>query len=140
MKTIPICPDCGLPGVKVNEKAVTYNLRKPGKIKDLHDHKWHACINPACKCSYFSGGKSFTISDLRMPLFYKDKSEDSVICYCASLKRGEIKKAVMHGCKTSGEVRKYAKKTGSGNCEKKNPLGKCCKTVLLRTIREELDQ
>ena len=140
MKTIPVCPECGLPGIKVNEKAVAGNLKKPVRNKGIHDHKWHACINPACTCSYFSGVKTYNISDLSRPLFYKDNSDNAVICYCAGLKRGEIKNAVFHGCKTSGEVRKYAKKKGSGNCEKMNPLGKCCKTVLVRTIKEALDK
>lgn len=139
MKTIPICPGCGSPAIKVNEKAVSFNLKKPKKIKEGHDNKWYACINPGCECSYFSEGTSFKTSDIAMPLFYKDNSDDTVICYCAGLKRGEIRKAVKAGCSTAGEVRKFTKKTGSGNCEKKNPLGKCCKPVLMRTIREEMD-
>lgn len=136
MKAIPICPDCGLPGIKVNEKAVSYNLRKSEIIKDIHGLKWHACINPSCTSAYFSGGRSLSTSDLGTSLFYKDKSDDAVICYCADLKKGEIRKALNHGCRTSGDVRKYTGKTASGNCEKKNPLGKCCKTVLSRTIKE----
>jgi len=138
MKTIPICPDCGLPGVKVNEKAVAFNLKKSEKIKNLHGNKWYACTNPECKSSYFSGEKTIPSSSLVRSLFYKDKSKNAVICYCADLTRGDIKKAVKNGCKTAGEVRKYTKKTGSGNCEKKNPLGKCCKTVLVMTIKEEV--
>jgi len=139
MKTIPICPDCGLPALKVNEKAVAYNLKKPKKIKEGNEKKWYACINPGCECSYFSAAVSFKISDITNPLFYKDNSDDAVICYCAGLRRGEIRKAVKAGCSTAGEVRKFAKKTGSGNCEKKNPLGKCCKPVLARTIKEMLE-
>jgi NAD(P)H-nitrite reductase large subunit len=140
MKIIPICPDCGLPGVKVNQKAVAFNLKKSEKIREVHDHKWYACINPECKISYFSGEKSIPSSTLARSLFYKDKSDNAVICYCADLTRGDIKKAVRNGRTTAGEVRKYTKKTGSGNCDKKNPLGKCCKTVLLRTVKEELNK
>lgn len=139
MKTIPICPECGQPAVKVSEKAVSHNLRKTKKIREKHGEKWYACINPGCECSYFSSVTSFKTSDLTIPLFYKDKSDDAVICYCAGLKRGEIRNAVKHGCKTTGEVRKYTKKTGSGNCDKMNPLGKCCKTVLARTVKVMLD-
>lgn len=139
MKTIPICPDCGQPALEVNEKAVSHNLKKPKKIKEGNDKKWYACINPGCECSYFTAAASFKISDITIPLFYKDNSDDAVICYCAGLKRGEIRKAVKAGCSSAGEVRKFTKKTGSGNCEKKNPLGKCCKPVLARTIKEMLD-
>jgi len=139
MKTIPICPDCGLPALKVSGKTVAYNLRKPKKIKEANAKKWYACINPGCECSYFSSAASFKISDITIPLFYKDNSDDAVICYCADLTRGEIINAARHGCRTIGAVRRFTKKSGSGNCDKKNPLGKCCKPVFARTLKEMLD-
>jgi bacterioferritin-associated ferredoxin len=136
MKIIQICPRCGLPGVKVNEKAVSYNLKKSAKAKRDVKLKWNACINPDCKCSYFSKGKEFTKTDLVKPLFYKDKSDNAPICYCSDLTRGEIKSAVKKGCKTIREVRKFTKKNITGHCEERNPLGKCCNQVFLRSVKK----
>ena len=134
MKLIQICPDCGQPGVGVKEKAVRFNIVNPKrKIKDLKT-KWNVCINPGCECSYFSGKDFFRISNLKKPLFFKDNSDDVPICYCSDLTRGEIKDAVSNGCKTIKEVQKFTKKNMTGHCETKNPLGKCCRNVFLRTI------
>jgi len=136
MKLIQICPSCGQPGVRVKEDAVKNNIVNfKRKHKDSRT-KWNICINPGCDSSYFSGKVLFTKSDLRKPLFFKDSSDDVPICYCAGLTRGEIKEAVKNGCKTIKEVQKYTKKNNSGHCETRNPLGKCCRNVFLRTISE----
>lgn len=138
MKIIQICPKCGLPGVKVNKKAVMYNLRRSGGIKNDVKIKWNICINPDCDCSYFSRKKLFSTSDLIKPLFYKDKSDNVPICYCSDLTRGEIKNAVKNRCKTIREVQNFTSKNITGNCEERNPFGKCCKQVFLRTIKDAI--
>ena len=139
MKIIQICPDCGMPGVKVYNKAVKYNLKKSARAKGDDRLSWNACLNPACKCSYFSRGREFTTADLVKPLFYKDSSDNVPICYCSDISRGEIKEAVKNGCRTMREVHKFTKKNKTGSCEKKNPLGKCCKQVFLRTINDNIE-
>ena len=138
MEIIKICPKCGLPGVKVNNKAVLYNLRKSGKVKSEIKLKWSICINPKCDCSYFSSNILFSAADLVKPLFYKDESDNVPICYCSDLTRGEIRNAVQYGCKTIREVQDFTKKNVTGYCEKRNPLGKCCKQVFLRIIKESM--
>jgi hypothetical protein len=139
MKIIQICPTCGLPGLKVNEKAVKYNMRKPEETKSDNNLEWSVCINPDCECSYFTKGKVFNKADLVKPLFFKDNSDNVPVCYCSDLTRGEIKNAVRKGCRTIGEVQKFTKKNITGHCKKMNPLGKCCKQVFLRTIKDNIE-
>jgi bacterioferritin-associated ferredoxin len=136
MKIIQICPRCGQPGVKVNTKAVNYNLIIPPESESDIKLRWHACLNAECKCSYFSKDQEFTVSDLVRPLFYKDISDNVPVCYCSDLTRGEIKIAVERGCTSIGKVQKFTKKNITGHCEKMNPLGKCCKQVFQRIIKE----
>jgi hypothetical protein len=134
MKLIQICSECGQPGVRVKEEAVRFNiLNSKRKVKNSNT-KWNLCINPDCECSYFCGKDFFKTSDLKRPLFFKDSSDNVPICYCSDLTRGEIKDAVRNGCKTIKEVQKFTKKNITGHCETRNPLGKCCRNVLLRTI------
>ncbi len=139
MKIIQICPKCGIPGLKVNKLVLKYNLKKSVETKGESKPGWRACINPDCDCSYFTKGKVFTKADLINPLFYKDNSDNVPICYCSDLTRGEIKNAIKCGCRTIGEVQKFTKKNTTGHCEKKNPLGKCCKQVFLWTIKYNIE-
>lgn len=136
MKLIQICPSCGQPGIRVKEDAVKYNIVNFKRKHKDSSTKWNICINPGCESSYFSGKDLFTTSDLRKPLFFKDSSDDVPICYCSDLTRGEIKDALRNGCKTIKDVQKYTKKNMKGNCETRNPLGKCCRNIFLRTISE----
>lgn len=136
MKIIQICPECGVPAVGVKVKAVKYNIIDSGK--DLVDTniKWSICTNPKCGCSYFSKRKVFMTTDLIVPLFYKDYSDKVPVCYCSNLTRGEIMKAVKNGCKHIKDVQKYTKKNITGLCRERNPLGKCCRNVFLKTIAD----
>jgi bacterioferritin-associated ferredoxin len=134
MKLIQICPYCGQPGIRVKEDAVRFNIVNFKRKNKDSKARWNICINPVCECSYFSGKDIYGISDLRKPLFFKDNSDDVPICYCSGLTRGEIRDAVKNGCKTIKDIQKYTKKSTTGHCETRNPLGKCCRYVFLRTI------
>jgi hypothetical protein len=138
MEIIQVCPRCGLPAVAVNAGAVKYNVVE--SLQDLISikNKWSVCINPACDCSYFSKTRVFSTSDLKLSLFFKDKSDNVPICYCSNLTRGEIKEAIKNGCMSIDDVQNYTKKDITGMCEERNPLGKCCRNVFLRTISDSL--
>jgi len=136
MEIIQICPICGHPALEVNRKAVMYNLVGPFKNLIDPNSTWNLCNNPSCDCAYFSKNLSFKTSDLKSPLFFKDKSENVPICYCSEITRAEIKKAVKNGCFTIDDVQKFTKKELTCLCEERNPLGKCCRKVFLRTISD----
>lgn len=140
MEIIQICPECGLPAAAVNVEAVKYNVLE--SLQDSIDlkNKWSVCINPACECSYFSKTKKVSTKDLNVSLFFKDNSDNVPICYCSNLTRGEIKEAVKNGCKNIDDVQNYSKKDITGMCEERNPLGKCCRNVFLRTISDSLNK
>jgi hypothetical protein len=136
MDIIQICPKCGLPALSVNEKAVRYNVIDSAKQLFETSLKWSVCNNPRCNCSYFSKKQAFTTNDLIKPLFFKVDRDNVPISYCSDLTRGEIKNAVKHGMKTVDEVQDFTQKNITGFCEKRNPLGKCCGNVFLKTIAD----
>jgi len=137
---IQICPKCGLPAVAVNVEAVKYNVVESLQNLINLEKKWSVCINPDCDCSYFSKTRELATADLNVPLFFKDKSDNVPICYCSNLTRGEIKEAIKNGCKSIDDVQNYTKKDITGLCEERNPLGKCCRNVFLRTITDSLNK
>jgi hypothetical protein len=100
MEVIQICPKCGLPAIGVKEKSVRFIIVYFKKGLIIPTSKWSVCNNPGCDCSYFSKNIVFRTADLIKPLFFKDSSDKSPICYCSDLTRGEIKNAVSKGKKT----------------------------------------
>lgn len=139
MEIIQICPKCGQPAIAVDFKTVEYNLIDSAKLTIESNVKWNICNNPNCDCSYFSKRQIFKTTDLIKPLFFKDSGDNVPICYCSDLTRGEIKNAVKQGMKTIDDVQKFTKKNISGLCEERNPLGKCCRNVFLKTIADNND-
>jgi hypothetical protein len=138
MKIIQICPKCGMPAVAVNVKAVSFNVNESSKALVDVKNKWSICVNRDCDCSYFSKHLAFMMSDLVAPLFFKDDSGNVPICYCSNLTRGEINNAVENGCKSIDDVQNYTAKDITGLCKERNPLGKCCRNVFLKTISDSL--
>jgi hypothetical protein len=138
MEIIQICPVCGLPAIKVNVEAVKFNIADSKKHLVDISTKWSICSNPKCDCSYFSKHITFNTSDLTIPLFFKDDTDSVPICYCSNLTRGEIKNAVKSGCKRIDEVQNFTKKNITGFCKERNPLGKCCRNVFLKTISDSI--
>lgn len=137
-EALQLCPICGLPSLKVTEKAVWANLVDSRWRIDRAHLNWNLCSNPHCDCTYFANRLIFYRSDLIKPLFFKDRGDDVPICYCSDLTRGEIKDAVKNGCRTIDDVRKYTKKNITGLCDTKNPTGKCCNKVFQRAIADSL--
>ena len=134
MDTIQLCPKCGIPAISVNQNAVSYNLTDAAKQLFELNLKWSICNNPPCDCSYFSKRHIFATGDLIKPLFFKDNNDNVPICYCSDLTRGEIIHAVENRCRNIDEVQTFTQKNITGFCEERNPLGKCCRNVFLKTI------
>ncbi len=136
LEILKTCPTCGSPGIDVKEATVKSLLKaeKAGSMR--HKNGWHICANPQCRIAYFTADESFGMDDLRVRIWFKDRTDDVTICYCSKMSKREIMDAVRHGCKTIDQVQAYTGKNVTGNCERENPLGRCCRDVFLWAMRE----
>ena len=132
MSLIEICPRCGSVGVSVKKSTVSSLPKKEYNLKESKGIS--ACIAKACDVAYFSEKITILLSDVKVPFWYKDDSDNVPICYCCNITRGDIKKAIAKGGKTISAIKKKSEKKRSGKCKKNNPLGKCCQNVFLREI------
>jgi len=135
MKPTQICPTCGQPTLKVKEEAVK-NQAIESKNVSSKKVKWQVCVSESCETVYIQNDKQIKRNELRQPVFFKDKTDNTLICYCYKITKGEIKLAIENGCKSVGEVYKYLNKTKSGSCSTNNPLGKSCSGVFKYTFHQ----
>jgi len=133
MKGIQICPTCGQPTLKVKEEAVKNQLAN-AQILSSKKTKWQVCISESCDTAYIQNDKQIKKNELKSPVFFKDKTEEALVCFCYKISRDEIKLAIGNGCKSVSEVYKYLKKSKSGSCSNNNPLGKSCSSVFKYTF------
>lgn len=139
MKGIQICPTCGQPTLKVKEETVESLMIDPSKlIKEKG--KWQICVDQNCDTVYIKNDIEVKKDEIKPVVFFKDKTDDAVICYCYKITKGDIKQAVQHGCSTTGEVYKYLKSSKKGSCSTNNPLGKSCSNVFKHTLNTLLKE
>jgi len=136
MEIIEICPLCSNVGIKIEEVTLKSMITENMKKEIIPDSEYYICSNPNCTVSYFCENNYFTVNDIKVSIWFKDSGLDVPICYCSNLTRGEIINAVKNGCKTIDEVQEYTGKNITGKCVIKNPLGKCCRNVFLKTIEQ----
>jgi bacterioferritin-associated ferredoxin len=126
MAIAKICPRCGSIVVPVPILPVKTYLKEQF-IEELPlKANWHVCPNQKCPVTYFTSGMIFTTHDLTTTLWFKNKSLEAPICYCANITRGDIETAVKSGYSTIKAVRTYLKKDLPCDCKRLNPLGGCC--------------
>jgi len=138
MKGIQICPTCGQPTLKVKEETVNSLLTQKADLIQKKG-KWHVCVNENCDTVYSKDSIVIHKNQIKPIVFFKNRSDDALVCYCYQITRGEIKEAVANGCKSTGEVYKYLKKTKKGSCETNNPLGKSCTNVFKYVLQSSIN-
>lgn len=132
------CPLCGTAGKKVPEKTV-YKLVNASEAKRyIPGKEYFICGSPGCKIAYFNDKVVFAEDQLQVKIWYKHDGDGVVICYCSNITRGEIKNAVMNGCKTIADVHRFTGKNIKGQCVEKNPEGHCCGAAFLKEIEKEI--
>lgn len=123
---------------KVQRRTVDHVL-KPERIGLIQDVQYYYCTDPDCKVVYFSNERVpyFTVDDVAVKVFSKDKGDDVNVCYCFDWTRGRIKDE-LNGTGTSTVSRQIAGEVKAGNCacDVKNPKGECCLGDVNQVVKE----
>lgn len=135
MKGTQICPACGQPTIKVKENALRNQVINPDNL-DGEKGKWQACVNKECDTVYTKNSIEIKKNELQNAVFFKAKTDETIICYCYKITQGDIKLAIGNGCQSTSEVYKFLKRSKKGSCETNNPLGRSCSNVLKYTFNE----
>lgn len=122
------CPISKTSSRKVQRKTLEHLLTSE-KVAEIKNVQYYYCAAPNCKVVYFSNENvpHFTVEDVRVKVFVKDKGNDVNVCYCFDWTRGRIKEQIAQTGKSiaSLEIAKEVK-AGKCACDIKNPKGECC--------------
>ena len=115
------CPVNGIEYKQVSLRTVIHHMDKPWRWKNTAQY-YYFCDDPDCEVVYFGEDNSVINQDnLRTPVGIKDKSDNSTICYCFGISKGE---AIQ-----DRNIKDYViiqTKDHMCDCEIRNPSGKCC--------------
>lgn len=133
-----ICPSCNVKGKKV--KIITLkSMIKPASLDSLNaDLTHYFCSSEDCNIVYFDTSKrGYCISEIKVPVYQKDKTNTIPICYCFGWTKEKIKQYVEKGLSPNPleHIRENIKENRCG-CEVNNPQGNCCLGNVTSYIKE----
>ena len=128
------CPKCKAPGKLV--PSITVATLSNAKVNLEEDH--YLCLRPNCDTIYFTeSGKVVNKEEVNVPVWFKSKYEEYIVCYCRNIYLKDIVLAVMSlgGCENKKEILEFLGKTeGAGKCIIKNPTGAPCDELFTNAI------
>ncbi len=121
------CKECGNTGKPVKRITLTHLLREE-KVPYIRDVSYFFCPTPDCDVVYFpDAGEAFYTADLKVRVGIKETEPPIPVCYCYGYTRDMIQDdLIQNGRSTIREIIARKTKTGSCQCEIRNPQGSCC--------------
>lgn len=134
------CPICKGTTESVGYRAVKHFVIDPLKDK-INEEEYYICLKEDCDVVYFTeaGNEIYKIQDMKTPIWFKKDAAPKYICYCNHVTEKQIIDAVLYeDAKNMKDIIGLTGAMKNANCEKNNPLGKCCSPVIQDTIRKGL--
>jgi hypothetical protein len=134
------CPISKTSSRKVQRRTLEH-LLKPDRVGSIQNVQYYYCTEQTCKVVYFSNQSVpyFTVDDVNVKVFAKDKGDDVNVCYCFDWTRGRIQDEINKTGKSTAPL-EIAKEVKAGNCacDIKNPKGECCLGDVNAVVKEEI--
>lgn len=130
------CPICNTLGVFVKAETVSSLLCEKAKNAFVNE-RYALCMNSNCLISYYSldSDISYHVDDITVPLWYKVNSDPIYACYCSKITKENVIEAIkLHGARNVKEINEITGAMKNPDCLHKNPLGKCCHTIIENII------
>ena len=130
------CPQSGSPGSAVDRQTVKALLTEHA-LSRLTPGEYRFCPDPSCDVVYFDGdGMTFSIEDLRVPVWQKLPFGTRLICYCFGETEASIR-AELEARGGSQAVERIRSHIAMGRCacEVRNPRGACCLSDVIAAVQ-----
>ena len=136
-----LCPVCNYETQEVKSITVKHFVHD-SLLDKIEDGKYHICLNENCDVIYFNSNQELILKkdEVNMPIWFKIDANPIYICYCNKVTEDQIIDAILH--KKAKDMKDIIKTTGAmknGECETKNPLGKCCGPLIQEIINRTLN-
>ena len=115
------CPVNGIEYAEVSARTIIHHIKNPWQWTEKKQG-YYFCEDPNCDVVYFGeDGSVISRSEVRTAIGIKDKSSDSLVCYCFGVSKAE---AI-----SNPSIKDYviqSTRIGLCSCETSNPSGRCC--------------
>ncbi len=129
-------------GIEVKNTTVAH-LVKDEFLDGLGKSNYFLCMNEECNVVYFNPSSEmfYGKDQIKVPIWFKKDADPKYICYCNHVTEEQIINAVVnHGAKDMKDIIRLTGAMKNGQCEIKNPLGKCCGPIIEETIKKGINR
>ncbi len=131
-----VCSACGAKGPPVAEATVKALLTETA-LQRFEPGEYRFCPEAACGVVYFNTAhRTFTTSDLRVPVWHKESPGRRMICYCFGENEAGIKCEIAQTGESRAveRVRRHID-AGRCACDVRNPKGTCCLGDITQAVK-----
>ena len=133
------CPICGGTAIRVPVEPIL-SLTDYPKIRINSNH--YICINAKCDNVYFDEDGTYNLNKeiVKVPVWFKSKMDDYIVCYCKNIYLKDIIKAVLKidDVNKDNIIKYLGKDNIESNCLVNNPIGKDCEKLFANAIEYAL--
>ncbi|MFT9494450.1 Csac_0668 family 2Fe-2S cluster-binding (seleno)protein [Anaerosolibacter sp.] len=136
LQTDNLCPVCKKEGSKVRNITVRH-LVLDAVIEQVGTTDYYLCMNEECDVAYYNSelGVRFNKEQVKVPIWFKRDANPKFVCYCSKVTEEQIINAVIKdGAKSMEDIIKLTGAMKNAQCQKNNPLGKCCHQIIQDAI------
>lgn len=135
-----LCPVCRENGTFVKNITVRHMVLDE-LTEQVGNNDYFLCMNEECDVTYYNteSNTKFNKQQAKVPLWFKKDANPKYACYCSKVTEGQVIDAVLKdGVTDMKDVLKITGAMSKSQCQKKNPLGKCCHAIIQAAIDKAL--
>ena len=135
-----LCPVCKKQGILV--KNITVKHMVIDELKErVGNNDYFLCMSEECDITYYNSESTvkFNKQQVKEPIWFKKDANPKYACYCSKVTEQQIINAVVKdGATNMKEVLNITGAMSNPQCQKNNPLGKCCHQIIQNAIDKGL--
>jgi bacterioferritin-associated ferredoxin len=137
-----LCISCKKQGTLVKNITVKHMVLDE-LTEQVGDKDYYLCMGEECDITYYNASSSATFNkqQLKVAIWFKKDANPKYACYCSKVTEEQVINAVIKdGATNMKEVLKITGAMRNSECQKKNPLGKCCHQIIQDAIDKGLSR
>lgn len=135
-----LCPICKTTGAKVKNITVKHLVLET-LTKLVRDTDFYLCMDKECDIVYYNTESNikFNKQQVKVPIWFKKDANPKYACYCSKITEEQVINAVIKdGARNIKDVINLTGAMKNAQCQKNNPLGKCCHQIIQDAIDKGL--
>lgn len=135
-----LCPVCKKQGTLVKNITVKHMVLE-GLTEQIGDNDYFLCMSEECDITYYNPETNikFNKQQVKAPIWFKKGANPKYACYCSKVTEEQVINAVVKdGAENMKDVLELTGAMKNAQCQKNNPLGKCCHQIIQDAIDKGL--